>query len=354
MTSEPIAAFDAGPGVLDSLSVVIPVYNEETWVRTAVDALVASADAAGVRLDVVIVDDGSTDDTPAVLRELADRTGARVITQSNAGRLEARSRGVAEAREASVLLLDARVIVGLDSLRWIREHVAQHPERRVWCGHVDVETRHNIFAAFWSGLVKVGWRRYTAHPRLVSFGSEDFDYYPKGTGCLLIPRDVLLGAVGGFESLYADAKLASDDTRLLRAVAGEQHIWLSPDFSFRYHGKSGARGFVRQSYFRGTTFVDGYLGQAGAVRRALIAALVGASLLGVVAIRKPKLGAAGLMVAFGTFPAAVRAVGGTRDEVTAVAALAPAFVPIFGAGVLRGLALAAERVIRASPTVPDE
>ncbi|MBU4214662.1 MAG: glycosyltransferase family 2 protein [Actinobacteria bacterium] len=341
-------------GALDSLSVVIPVYNEETWVRTAVDALCAAADTAGIRLDVVVVDDGSTDGTPAVLRTLAARTGIRVITQRNAGRLAARSRGVDEAREPSILLLDSRVIVGPDSLRWIRRQVAQHPERRVWCGHVDVETSGNPFAAFWSGLVKVGWRRYTADPRLVSFGAEDFDYYPKGTGCLLIPRDVLLGAVHGFESLYDDAKLASDDTRLLRHVAGEHRIWLSPDFAFLYHGKSGARGFIRQSYFRGTTFVDGYLGQAGVVRRALIAALVAAGLVGVVAVRKPKVGAAGAAAALAAIPAAVRTAGGTADEVRAAAALAPVFVPVFGAGILRGLALAAGRVVRGSRTVLDE
>lgn len=339
---------DENQGPLNSLSVVIPVFNEETWVGTAVDALLTAASAARLTLDVVVVDDGSTDATPAVLDELAESAGIRVLSQANAGRLAARSAGLAMARQPWVLLLDSRVIVEPDALHWLRQHMAEQPDRVVWCGHVDVETRHNPFAAFWSGLVKVGWRRYTAHPRLVSFGAEEFDYFPKGTGCLLMQRDLLVEAVGGFESLYDDSHLASDDTRLLRYVAGRQRIWLSPEFRFRYHGKTGARGFVRQSYFRGTTFVDGYLGQPGVVRRALIGAIAVAAVTGVVALRHPKVGAAGLAAACVAVPSAVRLSGGSPDEVRATAALTPVFIPVFGAGVLRGLALAAARVLRSS------
>lgn len=326
---------------LDALSVVVPVFNEEAWIGRCLTALVVAADAAGLRLDVVVVDDGSTDGTPDVLTELAATSGIRVVRQANAGRLAARRAGLAVARERWVLLLDARVIVEPASLDWIRRQLAEHPDRVAWCGHVDVETAGNPYAAFWAGLVKIGWRRYTANPRLVSFGAEEFDQYPKGTGCLLMPRDLLLAGVEGFDSFYTDTHLASDDTRLLRDVASRHRIWLSPEFRFRYHGKSGARGFVRQSYFRGTTFVDGYLGQPGAVRRALLAALGGAVVLGAVTVRKPAIGVAGVATAVVAVPTVVGLSGGSRHEVRAAAILTPVFLPLFGAGVLRGLVLAA-------------
>jgi len=326
---------------LDALSVVVPVFNEEAWIGRCLRALVVAADAAGLRLDVVVVDDGSTDGTPDVLTELAATSGIRVVRQANAGRLAARRAGLAVAREPWVLLLDSRVIVEPESLDWIRRQLVEHPDRVAWCGHVDVETAGNPYAAFWAGLVKIGWRRYTANPRLVSFGAEEFDQYPKGTGCLLMPRDLLLAGVEGFDSLYTDTHLASDDTRLLRDVASRHRIWLSPEFRFRYHGKSGARGFVRQSYFRGTTFVDGYLGQPGAVRRALLAALGGAVVLGAVTVRKPAVGVAGVVTAVVAVPTVVGLSGGSRQEVRAAAILTPVFLPLFGAGVLRGLVLAA-------------
>ena len=346
VTAEPFAGQDAPAGGLDALSVVIPVYNEETWVRRSVKALLEAADAAGLSLDVVVVDDGSTDNTPAVLDELAARAGIVVHTQPNAGRLAARAAGLALAREPWVLLLDSRVIIDRDALRWLKQQLADHPDRQVWCGHVDVDIDQNPYAAFWSGLVKIGWRRYTAKPRLVSFGTEEFDYYPKGTGCLVIRQGLLREAVGSFDSMFDNDQLSSDDTRLLRYVASKQRIWLSPDFAFRYHGKTGARGFVRQSYFRGTTFIDGYLGQPGVVRRALIAGLAVVAVFGVLTVRRPVIGAAGYAAGIVAIPSVVRLSGGSGYEVRSSAALAPAFIPVFGAGLLRGLTLAAVRALR--------
>lgn len=350
MTAESIPDRYADPGELDALSVVIPVFNEEAWVRKCVEALLSAAEVANLRLDVVVVDDGSTDDTPAVLDELVASTGIRVVSQANAGRLAARRAGLARAQEPWVLLMDSRVLVDRGSLRWLRQQLAEHPGRRVWCGHVDVETAGNLYAAFWSGLVKIGWRRYTANPRLVSFGAEEFDYFPKGTGCLLMQRRLLIEAIEDFDSLYDNAQLASDDTRLLRDVASRERIWLSPNFSFRYHGKPGARGFVRQAFFRGTTFVDGYLGQPGVVRRVLIAALAAVAVLGAVTLRKPAVGVAGLATTVVAVPSAVRLSGGSWREVRSAAVLTPVFIPLFGAGVLRGLGLAATRARRPGGT----
>ncbi|MEI4278109.1 glycosyltransferase family 2 protein [Klenkia terrae] len=329
------------PPPLEALSVVVPVFNEQTWIRTCIEALVTSAARASLPLDLVVVDDGSTDGTPQVLAELSAEHGFTVVHQPNAGRLTARATGLARAREPWVLLLDSRVITGPDSLSWVRRAVAADPDRLVWCGHVDVATDGNLFAAYWAGLVKIGWRRYTADPRLVSFGAEEFDAYPKGTGCLLLPRELLAEAGASFRSLYDDPDLASDDTRLLRHVAGRTPIWLTPDFRFDYHGKQGARGFVKQCWFRGTTFVDGYLGQPGPVRRALLAALAGGGVLALLGLRRPALGAVGLGAVTVAVPAVVATVGGGRDEVVAGAVLTPVFVASFGAGVLRGLVLAA-------------
>jgi hypothetical protein len=326
---------------LDALSVVIPVYNERAWIGTAVLALLAAAAEADIRLDVVVVDDGSTDGTSDALDALSAETGIRVLHQANSGRLAARSAGLEQAREVWVLLLDARVVVEKDSLKWVRRHLTENPRHRVWCGHVDVETVGNPYAAFWSGLVKIGWRRYTADPRLVSLGPEEFDQYPKGTGCLLVERSVLAEAFAGFCSMYDDGHLASDDTRLLRDIVLRERIWLAPEFRFRYHGKTGARGFVRQAYFRGTTFVDGYLGQPGAVRRALLLALAAAGGLAVLSLRKPVVGLAGAAAGVAAVPAAVSWAGGSSAEVRSAALLAPVFVPVFGAGVLRGLVLTA-------------
>lgn len=335
----------SGPAPL-ALSVVIPVYNEEAWIGRSVAAVLDAADRANVLVEVIIVDDGSTDATPAVVDSLADAR-VRRISQANSGRMVARLTGVKACSHSKMLLLDARVLIQPHSLAWISEAVNLYPEATVWCGHVDVETRGNPVAAFWSGLTKIGWRRYIRNPALVSFGAEDFDAYPKGTGTLLIDRDYFVELVGSFESLYDEQHLSSDDTRLLRRAATERRIWLSPDFAFTYNGKSGIRGFRRQAFFRGTTFVDSYLGQS----RTLGAALIGATAVGLglvaLTVAVPRAGIPALAAAWVTVPVAVGAAGGNAREIGAAAALTPAFVALFGSGVLRGYFLAIRSSARA-------
>src|SRR6266545_3835817 len=94
----------------DSLSVVMPVFNEETHLATTIDALATAVDSSGFETELVLVDDGSTDRSADVARSSADgRLALRVLAQPNRGRFEARRAGLAAATSDYVLFLDARV-----------------------------------------------------------------------------------------------------------------------------------------------------------------------------------------------------------------------------------------------------
>lgn len=85
------------------ISVVIPLYNKEPFIRRTLESVLAQTLPAD---EIIIVNDSSTDDSVARVRELAS-PAVRLIEQSNAGPGPARNRGVAEATQPWIAFLDA-------------------------------------------------------------------------------------------------------------------------------------------------------------------------------------------------------------------------------------------------------
>jgi glycosyltransferase involved in cell wall biosynthesis len=84
------------------VSVVIPTYNAGQFIAAALDSVLSQSFRD---LEVVVVDDGSTDDTEA--RMQAYGTPIRYLRQKNAGVAVARNRGIAESRSKYIAFLDA-------------------------------------------------------------------------------------------------------------------------------------------------------------------------------------------------------------------------------------------------------
>ena len=87
------------------VSVIIPVYNAGHYLETCLDSVCAQA----VRgLEIICIDDGSTDDSYTILKRYAQRDDRiRIISQVNSGPGSARNRGLREAMGEFVAFLDA-------------------------------------------------------------------------------------------------------------------------------------------------------------------------------------------------------------------------------------------------------
>ena len=99
-----------------TLSVVIPAYNEATRIGATLHALAAAT--VGADVEVVVVDDGSTDDTAAVAEALLDFSGHRQVLrlEHNQGKGAAVRAGVLAARGDAILYMDADLATDLEAL----------------------------------------------------------------------------------------------------------------------------------------------------------------------------------------------------------------------------------------------
>ena len=84
------------------ISVIVPAYNAAPWLSESIDSLLAQTCK---NMEILVVDDGSTDNTPQVLAGYGDRI--RVIRQKNAGVTAARLAGVSAAAGDWIGFLDA-------------------------------------------------------------------------------------------------------------------------------------------------------------------------------------------------------------------------------------------------------
>lgn len=150
------------------VSVIVPAYNYERWVAAAIDSALAQ-DYPRDRLEVIAVDDGSTDGTPEVLASFGD--AIRVIRRPNGGLNAATETGVLAARGELITFLDADDAWPADRIRLLVDALTANPQAGVAYGDMLVhdEAGNVIHASFnaHKGLAQAPSGRFLG--RLLSF-----------------------------------------------------------------------------------------------------------------------------------------------------------------------------------------
>ena len=106
-----------------SISVIIPTYNRAGLVVEAINSVLAQTRPAD---EIIVVDDGSTDDTDAVLSQF--ERSVSVVRQPNGGLSAARNRGLAAATGDIVLFLDSDDLLMPTCIEHVLESMEAHPE----------------------------------------------------------------------------------------------------------------------------------------------------------------------------------------------------------------------------------
>jgi poly-beta-1,6-N-acetyl-D-glucosamine synthase len=138
----PTRARDAFPG---SVSIVVAAYNEEATIGRRLEELTDLLKASGLRGEVVVVSDGSTDRTAGIARS-SNKGAVRVIELAdNVGKASALSMGCAAARNEIIVFADARQTWASDSLHLLLQNFTD-PDVGAVSGNLVVETSPGVMA----------------------------------------------------------------------------------------------------------------------------------------------------------------------------------------------------------------
>lgn len=107
---------------LERISVIVPVYNHEKYIGEALRSALAQSYPAH---EIIVVDDGSRDDSAKVAAEFE---GVRVLKKTNGGIAAARNSGLDVASGDAFAFLDADDRWSIDKLRLQREAMLRRPE----------------------------------------------------------------------------------------------------------------------------------------------------------------------------------------------------------------------------------
>jgi glycosyltransferase involved in cell wall biosynthesis len=238
----------------DSACVVIPVHNRAAYVVEAIQSAVGQGAVVG---EIIVVDDGSTDDTTSVLAKFTEPR-LRVIAQANRGPSAARNAGWRASRAPWVFFLDADDALPPGALDALLSEAQGHDGTVIPYGYEEV-----------CGAGLSGPPHFTADlsQRNGSLLADIAINYRGTILCALFPRECL-EAVGGFDERI----LCGEDYDFALRVARRfefVHV-AAPTYRARMHGENRHRLFTAQQRRQYLDTVEGvFVGETSLANRVL-------------------------------------------------------------------------------------
>lgn len=246
---------------LPSISVVIPSFNSEAWIESTLSSVIESAQFSNINSEIVVLDDGSTDDSIRIINEVSLHSAIpiRAVSQNNQGRFMAVWNGVQESKGSWLLILNSRQLLRKDFFQNLDQRFQEYPSVNSWCSHVETDPNAPLVGHFWSIPTAVFWGDYWRNLKPTDVTLENFDRVPKGTGGLVVRKEIFVDAcIANWPQ--ENIHFVSDDTKILRHISKSNPIRLDPDLYSTYRPRTNLKAFLMHAFGRGTMFIDSYAG----------------------------------------------------------------------------------------------
>lgn len=124
------------------LSIIVPVYNGEKYIREGINALL-NQDLAVADYELIVVNDGSTDGTLEILEEIKRKNAhVQLFSQENKGLSVTRNVGLEMAKGEYILFVDADDLIANHSLKTILDYTIQYDLDFLGFGYRHITTRN--------------------------------------------------------------------------------------------------------------------------------------------------------------------------------------------------------------------
>ncbi|MET8164397.1 glycosyltransferase [Streptomyces sp. NPDC005329] len=134
--------FGWGPAVTEPVSVLVPAYNEAKCIENTVRSLMASEHP----IEVLVIDDGSSDGTARIVEDMG-LPNVRVVRQHNAGKPAALNRGIANARYDLIVMMDGDTVFEPSTVRELVQPFGD-PKVGAVAGNAKVGNRDSLIGAW--------------------------------------------------------------------------------------------------------------------------------------------------------------------------------------------------------------
>ncbi|MBI5760079.1 MAG: glycosyltransferase [Planctomycetales bacterium] len=153
------------------LSVIIPAYNEQSWIAQTLDAIgtAQSRLPTAVASEVILVDNGSVDDTVNLARSHKQPLQFRIEHCPTLGAARARNWGAHRARGDILIFVDADTLVPEDAFIRVLEHcdLRQYEAGMFSLGALDGGLRSRCWWFFWNQVRRLPLAKAKAMPALM-------------------------------------------------------------------------------------------------------------------------------------------------------------------------------------------
>lgn len=221
---------------LPMISLVVPAYNEGRVIQAAIRSLLL---LDYPNFEILVIDDGSTDDTYEKAIEVAreqQSISVRVLTKRNGGKAEALNTGMTAARGEFILNMDGDSKLSSNTLRACIRHF-ENPKIGAVAGNVKVINRENV----WTKIQALEYVEGLAMARKAQSFMRAVNIIPGPLGMF---RKTVLQQVGG----YDHDTFAEDCDLTLKLLMQGWHIAYEPTAIAWVETPSGLLDLLKQRY----------------------------------------------------------------------------------------------------------